>query len=85
MKLFYHRTFKKQYKKLNKKELEKLKEQIRIFEKEPFHQCLNNHALKGKYMNHRSINIAGDLRVIYKSYNNGVMFTDIGTHSELYG
>jgi len=33
----------------------------------------------------RSINITGDLRVIYKKTKQSVVFVTIGTHSNLYG
>jgi len=46
---------------------------------------LNNHPLKGKYADCRSINIGGDLRAVYKyTDENSCVFIKIGTHSELY-
>ena len=50
-----------------------------------FDPILNNHALKGKYLGYRSINITGDLRVLYKKEGNMMIFTVIDTHSNLYG
>jgi addiction module RelE/StbE family toxin len=81
----FHKNFEKQYRKLNEKEQNKLKERIKIFLDNPFDFRLNNHALRGKYLDYRSINIAGDLRAIYKFVNeNDAIFVAIGTHGELY-
>jgi len=64
MKIRFHKNFKKQYKKLNKKEQEKVQQRLELFLENPFHPQLNNHPLKGKYTDYRSIDITGDLRAI---------------------
>ena len=47
---------------------------------------LNNHPLKGKWSGYRSINISGDLRALYKEMGEDkVIFTNIGSHNQLYG
>ncbi|MDO8503822.1 MAG: type II toxin-antitoxin system mRNA interferase toxin, RelE/StbE family [bacterium] len=81
-----HRNFLKQYKKLNKQEKNRFKERRNLFLLDKFNPLLNNHSLKGKYLGLRSINITGDLRVIYK-YQSGevIIFVAIDTHSNLYG
>jgi addiction module RelE/StbE family toxin len=85
MKLEYHRSFLKQFRKLDRKTREKFKKQIRIFEKDPFRKPLNNHSLKGKYLGYHSINITGDMRAIFKITEKGeCVFLEIGSHSELY-
>lgn len=85
MKIILHKNFEKEYKKLQKKEQTKFKEKIAIFMKNPFDIILNNHLLKGKYKGYRSINIAGDLRAIYKLLSkDNYLFVSINTHSNLY-
>lgn len=81
----FHKNFEKQYKKLNSKEKEKIKENISILIKNESDPILNNHPLKGKYKGYRSMNITGDLRAIYKrTEKEKVIFITIGNHSNLY-
>lgn len=81
----FHKNFEKQYKKLNSKTQSQAAARLEIFLNDPFNPILNNHPLKGKFIDYRSINISGDLRAIYKF--NGLeecIFVFIGSHSELY-
>ena len=81
-----HKTFRKQYAKLTKAQKIKFKERRSIFLQDEFNPILNNHALKGKYKGYRSINITGDIRVIYiNNSEEDVVFVKIGSHSSLYG
>lgn len=81
----FHRNFDKQYKKLRTPEKKKAQERLLLFLQNPFHPVLNNHPLKGKYLDYRSINITGDLRAIYKLISeNEVIFVNIDSHSNLY-
>lgn len=85
MKIIFHRRFKKAIDKLHKNEIERFKERKKIFVVDPFHPILNNHALHGKYEGYRSIDIGGDLRVVFKLLVSDVsLFTAIDTHSNLY-
>ncbi|MBL7141874.1 type II toxin-antitoxin system mRNA interferase toxin, RelE/StbE family [Patescibacteria group bacterium] len=85
MKIRFHKNFEKQYKKLKKKEQEKVCERLELFLKNPFNSRLNNHPLKGKYTDYRSINITGDLRAIYKFISEEeCIFVVIDSHSNLY-
>lgn len=85
MKIVFHKSFEKQYKKLSNKAKQRVKERNMLFEKDPYNPILNNHALNGKYMGYRSISITGDIRIIYKFLNKDTaLFSEIGTHSELY-
>ncbi len=85
MKIRFHKNFEKQYKKLGEKEQKKVQERLIIFLKDPFNSLLNNHTLKGKYVDYRSINITGDLRAIYKFIDeNECIFVAVDTHSNLY-
>jgi len=85
VKIIFHNHFEKQILKLKLGERRRLRERLKIFLINPFDARLNNHALKGKYTDYRSINIGGDLRAVYKRMGeNECVFTEIGTHSELY-
>ncbi len=79
-----HRSFEKKLKKLPKKLREKVKERLLLFLENPFHSLLDNHPLKGKYLDYRSINITGDWRALYKLIGNECIFSVIDTHSNLY-
>lgn len=85
MRISLHKHFEKQYKKLKESEKKKFKERRNLFLKNQFHPLLNNHSLKGKYLGYRSINITGDLRVIFKMIGEEATFVAIDSHSNLYG
>lgn len=79
------KSFDKQYAKLNSKVKRQFKERIELFRVEPFDVMLRNHALKGKYLGYRSIDIAGDVRALYTVKGDIVIiFGFIGTRSQLY-
>ncbi len=82
--IVFHRDFKKHYKKLPSKVKAKLEERLRIFKDEEFDPVLNNHALKGKWLGYRSINVSGDIRAIFKREAESALFVAIDTHSNLY-
>jgi addiction module RelE/StbE family toxin len=85
MTIIFHRNFEKQILKLRIGGCRRLQERLKIFLRNPFDIILNNHPLKGKYADYRSINIGGDLRAVYKRIDeNECIFTEIGTHGELY-
>ncbi len=85
MRILLHRNVKKHYRKLTKSEQRHFKERRNLFLDNPFHPLLNNHTLQGKYQGYRSINITGDLRVIFEEIDSDtVYFIALGTHSELY-
>lgn len=85
MKIYFHKNFTKKYAKLRLGEKKKFKERQALFLQDPFHPLLNNHALTGKYMGSRNINISGDLRAVYDVIDKDtVLFVDIDTHSNLY-
>jgi len=77
--------FDKQYAKLASKTKLKFKSQLTIFVADPFDPTLRNHALKGKYLGYRSIDVTGDVRALYTIKENSVIiFGFIGSHSQLY-
>jgi addiction module RelE/StbE family toxin len=81
---YYHRSFKKSYKKLPRAIQFHFDERVAIFLKTPYHPLLNNHTLHGRWEGHRSINITGDFRAIFKVEGTAAIFVDIDTHSNLY-
>lgn len=85
MKIFFHNNFKKKYKKLRPSEKQKFKQRSLLFLQNPFDPVLRNHPLGGRYEGFRSINITGDLRVLYQDLGRQeALFITIDTHSNLY-
>ena len=85
MKIFFHKNFDKQFGKLKTGEKKKAQERLQLFLEDPLNPILENHPLKGKYTDYRSIDITGDLRAIFKYLNEGeCIFVDVDTHSNLY-
>ena len=83
--VIYTKDFYKSLKKKDKFIQEKARERIRLFREDPFNFLLKNHALTGEYENIRSFNVTGDYRILFHYLNkNTVVFSDIGTHPELY-
>ena len=87
MEVILHRSFKKKFKKLHPKIKDQFFERAGLFLNDKFHPLLNNHSVEKVFFDSRSINITGDYRAIFREEEKGeaVIFTDIGTHSELYG
>lgn len=86
MKISYSRYFKKQLRKLPLKHKQQLGRRLNIFIADPRHPMLNIHTLKGKYSQCLSMNISGDIRLIFQYQNNKseILLLTIGTHSQLY-
>ena len=85
MSFVYSSNFRKKYKKLSKKSKKQFSERLDIFVKNEFDMILNNHKLHGKFSYYRSVNIAGDIRLVYQKINNNTYYLiSIGSHSELY-
>ena len=57
-----------------------------LFLANKFNPLLNNHRLRGRLNNYRSINITGDVRAIFQEDKEEkiAIFYYIGTHSKLY-
>ncbi len=85
MKIQTTKNFDKQYSRLTVKTKNQFKDRLELFRINPFDPTLRNHALKGKYLGYRSINIGGDVRALYTVRGNIIIiFGFIGTHSQLY-
>ncbi len=85
MKFRYHKNFQKQLLKLSLSKQRLCQERLRLFSQNQDHPLLGRHGLKGKYAHHFSLNIGGDLRVVYKQVGpDEVEVIAVGTHSQLY-
>lgn len=85
MRIKLHKNFEKGYKKLTPGQKKKFKDRRTLFMQDEFNPILNNHALKGKYRGFRSINVTGDLRVIFTKKGEDAVFVTVDNHSNLYG
>jgi addiction module RelE/StbE family toxin len=85
MNVLFHKKCKKQYAKLRPSERVCCLERLRLFAEQQTHPVLNNHQLSGELALFRSINVGGDLRVLFEFIDGDtVHLLSIGTHSELY-
>jgi addiction module RelE/StbE family toxin len=84
----FYPAFIKKFKKRTKNNrilLEKLAEKLYIFKSDPFDTRLKTHKLTGELKELYSFSIDYDFRIIFFFYeSNKVIFTDIGTHDEVY-
>lgn len=85
MNIRLHKKFRKDYNKLTSSQKKKFKERRNLFLQDEFNPVLNNHALTGKYKSYRSINVSGDLRIIFRREKDSVLFAALDKHSNLYG
>ena len=84
--ILFHRHFRRRYKKLSDKTRNYFQERLKLFIEDQLHPLLENHALQGEWKGFRSINITGDIRVIYKAIDaQSVEFVLISTHHDFYG
>jgi mRNA interferase YafQ len=84
MRVDYHSSFKKQYKKLSPGQKRRLDAALLVFGKTPYHPDLYNHPLKGEWAGYRSIAFGGDWRAHYKRTDEVIIFVACGTHAQLY-
>lgn len=87
MKIDYHKTFLKQYKKLGARDRKSVDEAIETFTKNPFTKSLENHPLFGNLVGKRSITAGYDLRILFEEENGYTMvyLLQVGSHNQLYG
>jgi addiction module RelE/StbE family toxin len=81
----FTKSFTKQFKLLRPNQKQRFYDRLELFQKNPHDRVLRDHALKGKYVGYRSIDIEGDLRALYCVQGDMlVIFAFIGSHSQLY-
>jgi len=86
MQYILSKRFEKEFSKLPKPIKKKVIVVLQKFVDDPTDSELRNHRLSGKWKNHFSINVTGDVRAVYVYIKDDVVhFVAVGTHSELYG
>ena len=86
MQYILSKRFEKDFTKLPKPVKKKVLVVLQKFVADPLDPSLKNHRLSGKWNNHFSLNVTGDMRAIYMYIKNDVVyFVAVGSHSELYG
>ncbi|MBU6231169.1 MAG: type II toxin-antitoxin system mRNA interferase toxin, RelE/StbE family [Patescibacteria group bacterium] len=77
--------FKKQFSKISARLQDRIEERLRMFLNDQFDSILDNHSLHGQDAGYRSINISGDLRLIFRVVESDIfLLVKIGTHHQLY-
>ena len=85
MTIDFHKSFRKQAKKLKPAQKERLKKALRLFQEDSHNPNLYNHSLTGEWKGYRSISFGGDWRAHYILKNDDVAyFVAVGTHAQLY-
>ncbi len=88
MRITYDPQFLRKLKKANVRIRNNAKKRLLVFSRNPNDPQLNNHVLKDEYLGHRSIDVTGNWRAIYKELRQGdktiAYFVALGTHIELY-
>lgn len=84
MRFLYGKRFEKGLRNLLPRQRDKVFEQLGLFSIDEHVPVLNNHKLHGKYDGYWSINVTGDLRIIYRREKDFILLEEVGTHSQLY-
>ena len=87
MKISYHKTFLKHFKKRiapNKKLQSRFYQRLNLLIQDSNNPILKKHQLKGKRRIYWSFSVTGDIRAIYRIKKNILFLYDIGTHAQLY-
>ncbi len=85
MKYYFSKKFEKKLDKLDAHIIKAFYKRFELFCEDSFSTLLNNHSVNPPYHNTRSINITGDYRALFiEETETSILFTNIGTHSELY-
>ena len=85
--MFFHRSseFRKRFRSSPTKLQNKIAERLEMLITDEFLPILNNHELHGEYVGCRSINISGDIRLVYKKNDSdNYLLVIFGTHNQLY-
>ena len=86
MQYILSKRFEKECTKLPKPIKNKVLVVLQKFVEDPFDPNLRNHRLSGKWNNHYSIDVGGDIRAVYVYIEDDIVhFVAVGSHSELYG
>lgn len=85
MQVIIHKKFLKQFRKLPRSIQEAFRLRRDVFFLNPTDPLLHVHELYGSLSGYKSFNVNADIRVVFKEISKEIiMFTAIGSHSELY-
>ena len=84
MRVIFHKTFLKQYRKFPEKIKIKFDTRLSLLLKDFGHPTLRVHPLRGDKFPLFSMNVTGDYRALFVRKEDEVRFHEIGKHSELY-
>lgn len=85
MQFEYSSAFRKRFRKLPVKIQAHVGKRLALLLHDEYHPLLRNHALHGEYVAYRSVNVGGDIRILYRKVDEDTYFLlAVGTHSELY-
>ena len=84
MEVVYKKKFIRQYTKLPVKIQKKFDERIAMLKENYHHPLLRVHALRGDRKPYKSMRVTGDYRALFVIEGDTIIFSEIGTHSELY-
>lgn len=86
MQYILSKRFEKEFAKLPKPVKKKVLVVLQQFVEDPHDPTLRNHRLSGKWADHFSVNVTGDIRAVYVFIKDDIVhFVAVGSHSELYG
>lgn len=84
MEIVYTKKFVKELSHFSRPIKDKVRERLAIFLANENDTILNNHKLNPPWEGHRSINVTGNIRIIYKKESVSWTLYRIGTHTQLY-
>ncbi|HEY4504554.1 MAG TPA: type II toxin-antitoxin system YafQ family toxin [Candidatus Paceibacterota bacterium] len=85
MKVIVHRTFGKQFAKVDAKIRRHFQARRDLFLDSPYHPLLYTHPLTGDRTGQWSFNVTGDWRVVFEFNDQSIVtFLEIGTHDSLF-
>ncbi len=83
--IIVHKRFVKQIRKLPAITQQAFQKRRDVFLANDTDPVLRIHSLQGKYQGYKSFSVSPDIRVLYRQIDSDtVIFTHIGSHSELY-
>lgn len=80
MKVSYHPTFVRQWKRLEKELQDEVLEKISLFEKNHNNPLLKTHKLNGRLKHQFSFSVNYSYRIIFEVINKEAVFLEIGNH-----
>lgn len=87
MTLTYHKRFKKHFRQRiepNTSLAGQFHDRLALFMDNPGSPMIKDHKLSGRYKEYRAFSVSGDVRVVYKWTEEGILLYDIGRHNQVY-